>query len=120
MQIQINTDKNIRAHAAFTAALTERIGNALGRFSDRITRLEVHVSDENGGKSSPDDKRCMLEARLEGRQPVSVVHLSATVDQAVDGAVDKMLRMIESTLDRLHDRQRHGAGTGRGSAADPS
>ena len=120
MQIQINTDRNIKAHAAFTAAITERIGNALSRFSDHITRLEVHLSDDNAGKSGQNDKRCLLEARLESRQPVTVTHLAATVDQAVDGAVDKMLHVIESTLDRLHDRQRRGSGTERDPASDLS
>jgi ribosome-associated translation inhibitor RaiA len=119
MQIQINTDRNIKAHATFTAAITERIGNALSRFSDHVTRLEVHLSDENAGKSGQNDKRCMLEARLEGRQPFSVTHEAATVDQAVDGAVDKMLHVIENTLDRLHDRQRRGTGAKRGSTTDP-
>lgn len=118
MQIQINTDSNIKAHAAFTSAITEHIENALHRYSDRITRLEVHLSDENAGKSGQNDKRCMLEARLENRQPVSVTHLSATVDQAVDGAVDKMVRVIDSTLDRLHDRQKRGTGTERSSTTD--
>ena len=118
MQIQINTDRNIKAHAAFSTALTERIGKALSRFSNRITRLEVHLSDENAGKSGQNDKRCMLEARLENRQPVSVIHLAATVDPAVAGAVDKMLHVIDSTLDRLHDRQRRGAGNEHGSTTD--
>ncbi len=33
--------------------------------------MEVHRSDENGSKSGQNDKRCVTEARLEGRQPVA-------------------------------------------------
>jgi hypothetical protein len=47
----------------------------------------------------------MMEARLEGRQPIAVTHQAATLDQAVDGASDKLNRLIESTLGRLRDQK---------------
>jgi hypothetical protein len=62
------------------------------------------MSDENGDKSGPNDKRCVMEARLEGRQPVAVTHQATTMEQAVDGAAHKLSRLIESTLGRLHDQ----------------
>jgi hypothetical protein len=46
----------------------------------------------------------VMEARLEGRQPVAVTHQAATLDQAVEGAAHKLARLIESTLGRLHDQ----------------
>jgi len=48
--------------------------------------------------------RCLLEARLAGRQPVAVTDAAATVEQAVDGAVRKMRRSLDSTLGRLQKR----------------
>jgi len=51
----------------------------------------------------------MLEARLEGRQPIAVTHYASTVNQAVDGAADKLTRMIEGTLDRQMDQRRERA-----------
>ena len=75
--------------------------SAIDRFSDRITRIEVHLSDQNGDKSGQEDKRCMLEARLEGRQPTVVTHEAASLEEAVDGAADKLKRSLESTLERL-------------------
>lgn len=48
--------------------------------------------------------RCMMEARLEGRQPIAVTHQAASLDQAVDGAADKLTKMIDSTLGRLRDQ----------------
>ncbi len=65
--------------------------------------MEVHLSDENAGKGGPNDQRCMMEARIEGRQPITVTHEAATVEDAADGAADKLARLIESTL----GRQRH-------------
>lgn len=104
MQIQINTDHNIECHEALAAQVSEVVKNALNRMSDHITRVEVHLSDESGNQSSHNGKRCMMEARLEGRQPVAVTHQSATVFQSVEGAAHRLARLIESTLERLHDQ----------------
>ena len=105
MQIQFNTDHNIAGDVAMAARVSGVVESALSRFSARITRVEVHLSDENGNKGGSNDKRCMVEARIEAHQPVAVTHQAATVDEAVDGAADKLARLIESTLGRLRDHQ---------------
>jgi ribosomal subunit interface protein len=106
MHIQINTDHNIEGREELTTHVNDVVENALSRFSDRITRVEVHLSDQNGDKSSQNDKRCMMEVRLEGRQPTAVTHQAASLDGAVDGAADKLKRSLESTLERLNDPRR--------------
>jgi ribosome-associated translation inhibitor RaiA len=100
MQVQVNTDHNIEGQKVLDADVSGAVGNALSRFSDHITRVEVHLSDENGDKSGQDDKRCVMEARLEGRQPIAVTHHAQTMEQAVNGAAGKLHRMIESALER--------------------
>ena len=66
--------------------------------------MEVHLTDQDGptrgDTGSQKDKRCTMEARLEGLQPVAATHQEATVDQAVQGAVDKLARIIDSDLGR--------------------
>lgn len=107
MKVQINTDHNIEGHEALAAQVSGVVENALSSVSDHITRVEVHLSDENSDKKSGQhDMRCMLEARLEGRQPIAVTNQAATLDQAVDGAADKLTRLIESTLGRGRDEAR--------------
>ncbi len=70
MHIQINTDKNISGDAAVAQRVEETLNHVLARFSDQVTRLEVHLSDVNStSKSGVMDKRCMLEARLAGLAP---------------------------------------------------
>ena len=105
MQIQINTDHNIEGHEELAAQVRSIVKSALSRISDHITRVEVHLSDESSHKSSQNDKRCIMEARLEGRQPIAVNHQAATLDQAVGGAADQLTRLIESTLGRLRDQK---------------
>ena len=107
MQIQINTDHTIKGHETLVVKLSSSIENALSRLSDHITRLEVHISDENGDKPGPNDKRCMMEARLEGRKPIAVTDQAATLEQAVDGATHKLISMITSILGRQLDHRSH-------------
>jgi hypothetical protein len=104
MQIQINTNSHVAGREKLAVDVRSVVESALSRFGDQITRVEVHISDQNSSKSGPDDKRCVMEARLEGRQPTAATHYAATVDQAVAGAADKLTRLIESTLGRLHDQ----------------
>lgn len=100
MQIQINTDHHIEGHEALAAWATSEVKNGLSHHSENITRVEVHLSDENGHKGGTNDKRCVMEARLQGRQPMAVTHHAETLYRAVTGAADKLNRMIDSTLGR--------------------
>jgi ribosome-associated translation inhibitor RaiA len=104
MNIQVNTDNHIQGGVELTRQVEAVVEGALGRFGDRITRVEVHLSDESSSaKSRDDDKRCVMEARLAGLQPISVSHQGASVEQALDGAADKLERMLDRTLGRRDD-----------------
>ncbi len=98
MLVQVNTDHNIQGGEGLSKHVEATVTAALARFTDRLTRVEVHLSDVNGGKSHGDDKRCVMEARPAGMQPIAVTHLGATVDAAIDTACDKMGRLLESTF----------------------
>jgi hypothetical protein len=109
VQIQIGTDHNIEGHEAMAAETTAVVAHALRRFSDQITRVEVHLGDENGPKAGGNDIRCMLEARIEGRRPIAVTHHADTIQLAVHGAANDLVALIESTLGRteaLRDAKR--------------
>jgi ribosome-associated translation inhibitor RaiA len=100
MQIQIHTDNHIEGYEALATWATGELTNALSRHKDQITRVEVHVGDENAHKGGQGSKRCMLEARLQGRQPLAVTHHADSLYQAVTGAAEKLNRMIDSALGR--------------------
>ncbi len=108
MKIQINTDHNIEVHEALASEFRGIVKSALSRFSDHITRVEVHLSDQNSDKKvGHNAMRCLMEARLEGRHPIAVTHQTMTLDKAVDGAADKLARLIEHTIERQRELQRH-------------
>ncbi len=104
MQVQVHTDANIEGREGLVKHVTHVVEDTLARFRGRITRVEVHLGDENS-KSGQNDKRCVMEARLEGHQPVAVTAFAGTLHQAIDSAGDKLLRLIESTFGRLDDRR---------------
>ena len=107
MQILINADHNIKGGQSLADSVRATVEDALSRFSTRITRVEVHLTDENAAKSGGNDKRCVMEARLEGHPPVAVTEHAATVGQAIDGAAERLVHLLERTLGRLHERRGH-------------
>lgn len=101
MQIQINTDRNIEGREALAERVRSEVEEALDRYSAQISRVEVHLSDENADKDGQRDMRCMIEARLEGRQPIAVTEEAASMAQAVQGATGKLTRLIATQLGRV-------------------
>ena len=110
MQISINTDKTIEHHQGLDDHEQSVVTAAVQRFADHITRVEVHLSDENSQKSVDGGNRCLLEARVTGYQPIAVSDHAVSLHQAISGAADKLKRAIDSALGRLHDKdKRHAA-----------
>jgi len=103
MIIQFNTDSNIDGSERLNVYFTNTISDSLDRFNSYITRIEVHISDENAQKKGKNDHRCMIEARLEGRQPIAVSENADTVEQALKGALDKLKASLDTVIGRLKD-----------------
>lgn len=119
MKIQVNTDDNVEGREKLARRVEAEVSRTLGHLSDHITRVEVHLSDENSGKSGRDDKRCLMEARIEGRQPVAVSNLAGSLDEAFCGAAEKLRRALERTLGRLKDHKGRVSIRGIGSPVGP-
>jgi hypothetical protein len=107
MTIQVNTDNHIRGDADLAGRVESIVAATLGRFGDRITRVEVHLSDENSKqKDAGVGVRCRMEARPGGRQPVAVTADGATAEVATEVAAEKLEKLLDSTFDRLDDPRR--------------
>jgi ribosomal subunit interface protein len=106
MQIRVMTDNNIAGSERLNSHVHNVVEDVLSRFSQRITRVEVHLADENSrAKSGENDKRCTMEARLSGLKPIAVTQQAATLDQAIDSAIDTLAKTLDRTLGRLDDRK---------------
>ena len=97
MIVQINTDNNVEGHARLKSYIAEELATTLARFEDKVTRLEVHLGDENSEKSGVNDKRCLIEARPINMQPVAVNKHAESTEKAFHGEKKKKKKVLETT-----------------------
>jgi hypothetical protein len=86
MLIEVTTDNHIQGRADVAAAVQSIVEGALEHYKDRLSRVEVHLADENSNKGGDNDMRCSLEARIQGMKPVGVSHYAGSLEEAVNGA----------------------------------
>ncbi|WP_435034906.1 HPF/RaiA family ribosome-associated protein [Pseudomonas neuropathica] len=106
MQIQVNSDNHIQSSQRLEEWVRTTIESTLERYEEDLTRVEVHLADENGDKPGPHDMRCQLEARPKGHQPISVTHKADSLDQAIDGAAEKLEHKLDHLFGKLRGKPR--------------
>jgi Sigma 54 modulation protein / S30EA ribosomal protein. len=110
MQILVTTDNHTEGHARLHDYVQTKVETTLARFQQRVTRAEVHLSDQNSSaKKSDDHQKCVVEVRVNGLKPMSVSHNASNLELAVTGAVEKMERALAHTLDRLAETHKSGS-----------
>lgn len=106
MELQFNTDNQIAGNVAMEARAREIVEGALSRFASRLTRVELHLADENSpSKGGSADIRCTVEARPEGLRPIAATHYDADPDAAMRGAAKKLSRALDSEFGKLASRR---------------
>ena len=105
MQIQVNSSNHFEGNARLDQWVRSTLQNSLERYEDDLTRIEVHLRDETGPKPGPHDKRCQMEARPKGHQPISVTHTATSLDQAVDGAASKLNNALDHFYGKLRSKR---------------
>jgi ribosome-associated translation inhibitor RaiA len=120
MQILLHADPNTDGSQPMQEHLQTVVKAALGRFGERITRVEAHLSDANSAaRSSADDIHCTLEARLVGLDPLVVKEHAANAHQAIEGAVRKLKRALGTAIEK-HDLHGHTKAADLLDDADPA
>lgn len=104
MLVQVHTDSHLKGRDDIVDRVRKTVSDGLARHAERITRVDVHLSDENATKGGAADKRCVIEARPAGMQPIVARHQAPAFPLAVDGALDKLQRALESAIGRLESR----------------
>jgi ribosome-associated translation inhibitor RaiA len=108
MQVLVHSDRHFVGGEDLTERVREVIEGRLGRFEGRITRVEAHLQDLNGGKpgerETPQKLRCLMEARLGGLKPIAVSHEAPVLIEAINAAADKLARAIAHALGKRQDR----------------
>lgn len=81
----MSTSQSLLNHAE------RKVRRALAHIADRVTRVEVHVVDDNGPKGGT-DKRCSIVANIAGVGQIAVNQLASDFFRAVDLASAKLRR----------------------------
>jgi len=105
MQVLVNANHTVQTDESLERWARTELTDGLSRFRHEITSVEVHLSDQNSDRLSPDQKRCLMEARLVNHAPLAVNHVAPRVDEAFRGAAEKLKRALERTLGRLRDHR---------------
>jgi len=95
MQFQFNSDSSVMGTENVAERIETMMREKFARFDDRLTRLEVHVSDEHGHTHGFDDKTCMIEARPRGGKPIGVTEHGSKVDAAARKAAQTMVQRLD-------------------------
>lgn len=90
---QIKVDENLRAH------IERRLEFSLGRFSPRILRATVQLTDVNGPRGG-EDKLCRIEVRMQPTGTVFVEDRCADLVAAVDRSAERIGRSVARALER--------------------
>lgn len=106
MQIQFNSDSSVMGTENVAERIEAQLRHRLARFEDRLTRIEVHVSDENARKGGADDKTCTIEARPRGGKPIGVTAHAADVDTAARQAGNTLFERLDRHFGK-ESRHRH-------------
>lgn len=104
MQIEVSTGNQVTGSQEFISQVEATVTDDLSRFGDRITRVIVHFGDENSAvKHGDNDKRCSVEVRLGGHQPIAATGHGSSLEQALNSSMDKVVTSVGRTLERIDD-----------------
>lgn len=98
MLIQVNAGE-FHSTPAIIAHVEAEVEKAMKVYRGRVTRVEVHLHDDNGPKSGV-DKRCLMEARPASHQPIAVENSSTDMYEAIVGAAGKLERAVRKVIEK--------------------
>jgi len=107
MKFQFNTDSSIAGGESLATRVEAIVRARLAHIEHRLTRIEVHVGDVNGARETGDDKRCSIEIRPNGLDPISASDTAANVEAAVTSAADKVLAAYDRQIGKRTTRKGH-------------
>lgn len=105
MQVQVHCDATIQGGETLEAWVREEVNTKLARLKEYVVRVEVFLSNVDALKTTGGPgKKCVLETRGNGRQPVAVNAEAEKVKDAFNAALEKLLRAVDSDLGKVRDK----------------
>ena len=104
MFIQVKAENSPFGNEDWQSEVEALVQGTLGRFGERITSVEVLLSNGNGReKADGNDKQCLIKARVDGLEPVAIRTHAPFYDVAIADCAEKMERTLDRRLNRAAD-----------------
>jgi|GEM_PF-2618115 ribosome-associated translation inhibitor RaiA len=102
MIIQFNADNILNIHEGFEKQVEDRIAKEFIRFNEPITRIDIYITEEKEFRAGLINFKCLIGAHLKAVQSVVVSDVTNTLEQSVNGAVEK----LKTALDSINSRSK--------------
>ncbi len=103
MIIQLHADRSLSIHKEYASKLSSVISRELNHFGELLTRVELHLADENAQRKTKEDKKCTIEAKLKGKHPIAATNHAGTYDHAVTGAILKLKASLNTIVGKMQN-----------------
>ncbi len=97
MRVEIETAEGVEHTTELEEHAKKQLRHVERRFGERITKVMVYLKDERPGKGGV-DKKCHMEARPAGIDPVTVESLESTAFDAVRMGAEKLEKALARRL----------------------
>jgi ribosome-associated translation inhibitor RaiA len=101
MQVHVTTDNHVTGSEGLTRHVESVVDDAMKRFGNRVTRVDVHLGDHNSHKNGA--QWCSIEAKLAGLQSLAARAEAPSLNQAIDAAAGKLLKVLDHAIGRKED-----------------
>jgi hypothetical protein len=95
MHVNVQSLSGSRNDRRLVNDLSKTVERDLHRYDGRIRKVDVLILDED---QSPDEKWCVVEARLAGWEPIAVRAHAGSFERAVHAGAEKIEEVIAETL----------------------
>ena len=104
MQVQVHAGDNVQGGESLAQWAQTEVQEKLSRFREYVTRVEVYLTDVDALKNGGKGKRCVMETRATGRQPLAVNAEAEKVAEAFNGALEKLHRALDTDVAKMRDK----------------
>jgi hypothetical protein len=100
MQVRVEVDDHIDGREELLIRVKGVVEGSLDRFQDRITRVDVHLSQRERSPKGQGDLCCRMEAYAGPLTPIVVSHEAITLTEAIHAAAAKLHRAVLAVVGR--------------------
>ena len=103
MQIRVDVDDHIDGSEELMVRVEGVVEGSLERFQERISRVDVHLSQRIPHRHGERDMCCRMEAQAAGLKLAAVIHEAQTLTEAIHAASAKLERAVYLALTTVKD-----------------